>query len=274
VKSTGWSRTTGWAARAALLALAAVLALLAQSVARADEPKLAPDEAIVLCTGTGAMLRDLEYWRVGTRRGFSVSMRGVLTPRVVKAGRYYLHSYSTLYRNVFPPTFPEPVDVAAAVDVRPGAVTYFGDVTVSQVKTVRGPKWNFAVTANPATLIKAQKSFPWLQKYPLYVSKKGGEVVPVRWSTHPEPPKPVSGEQRYGSERPLRTGPLTTSPTRIPGSRSRTRPASSSELVASALRGARRQSHLALAGTCAAAAKCASRLETGMRLCPAEIERF
>lgn len=145
------------------------------------------------------MLRDVEYWRVGTRSGFFVTMRGVLTPRVVKAGRYYLHTYSTLYRNVFPPTFPEPVDVTAAVDVRPGAVTYFGDVTASQVRTPRGLKWKFAVAVNPATLIRAEKAFPWLQKYPLYVSKKSGEAVPVRWSTEPEPPKPVPGEQRYGS---------------------------------------------------------------------------
>jgi hypothetical protein len=174
------------------------LALLAQSAARADEPKLAPDEAIVLCRGTGAMLRDLEYWRVGTRSGFLVTMRGVLTPHVVKAGRYYLHAYSTLYRNVFPPAFPEPVDLAAAVDVHPRAVTYFGDVTASQVRMPGGLKWKFAVAVNPATLIRAQKAFPWLQKYPLYVAQKGREVVPVRWSTQPEPPKPVPGEQRFG----------------------------------------------------------------------------
>jgi hypothetical protein len=230
VKSTGWSRTTGWPARAALLALAAVIVLLAER-ARADEPKLAPDEAIVLCRGTGAMLRNLEYWRVGTRSGFFVTMRGVLTPHVVKAGRYYLHSYSAQYRNVFPPTFPEPVDVAAAVDVRPGAVTYFGDVTASQVRTTRGLKWTFAVTVDRATLIRAQKSFPWLQNYPLYVWKKGGAVVPVRWSTEPEPPRPAPGEQRYGD---AQTGPPTESVTRFPGPRAQIRPAASFDLVSAA----------------------------------------
>ena len=54
----------------------------------------------------------------------------------------------------------------------------------------------------PETLLQAQKTFPWLRKHPLYVSKEGGEVVPVRWSTDPVPPPVVPGEQRYGVDRP------------------------------------------------------------------------
>ena len=87
----------------ALLALLFASALPSVCAAREREPKLANDEAIVLCRGTSATVRTVEYWRVGTKRGFDLSMRGVLTPQVVKAGRYYLHTYSTIYRNVFAP---------------------------------------------------------------------------------------------------------------------------------------------------------------------------
>jgi hypothetical protein len=71
------------------------VSLLTADVSRAGEPKLAPDEAIVICKATAATLRNMEYWRVGQKHGFFVTLRGTLTPRVVKAGRYYLHTYST-----------------------------------------------------------------------------------------------------------------------------------------------------------------------------------
>jgi hypothetical protein len=168
-------------------------------VARAGEPQLAADDAIVLCRGVSPTLRNVEYWRVGTKGGFYVAMQGVLTPQVVKAGRYYLHSYSAVYRNVFPPRFPEPGNTAATVEVRAGSVTYFGDLTASPVHELRRIRWRFALALRPATLLDAQKAFPWLRKYPLYVSKEGGEVVPVRWSTEPASPPVQPGEQRYGS---------------------------------------------------------------------------
>jgi hypothetical protein len=187
--------------RAGLMSLALVFAgaLADVGVSWAGEPKLADDDAIVLCRGTSTTLRYVEYWRVGTKSGFLISMRGMLKPQVVKAGRYYLHSYSTIFRNVFPPRFPEPENSAATVEVRAGSVTYFGDLTASPVRDFHRIRWNFALALRPATLLEAQKSFPWLQKHPLFVSKEGGEVVPVRWSTDPEPPPPViPGEQRYG----------------------------------------------------------------------------
>ncbi len=171
-------------------------------IARAGEPKLADDEAVVLCRGFSTTLRYVEYWRVGTKSGFFVSMRGGLTPQVVKAGRYYLHSYSTVYRNVFAPNFPEPDNVAATIEVRAGSVTYFGDLTAAAVRDFRHIRWNFAMTLRPETLLQAQKSFPWLRKHPLYAAKDGGEVVPVRWSTDPVPPPAVPGDQRYGANRP------------------------------------------------------------------------
>jgi hypothetical protein len=194
VKSTVWAR-----ASAALL-VALLVELLGGRVARAGEPKLAPDEGIVLCKGVATTLRYVEYWRVGARKGFYVSMRDVLTPRVVKAGRYYLHTYTTIYRNVFPPRFPEPTDMAATIDVEPGSVTYFGDLSATPERRGRGVRWNFSSALTPATLQRARQVFPWLEKYPLYVPKQGGGVIPVRWSTEPLLPKPIPGEQRYGSQ--------------------------------------------------------------------------
>jgi hypothetical protein len=194
VKSLGWPR-----ACTALLVLVFLGALQNVRIARAGEPKLADDDAIVLCRGVSTTLRNVEYWRVGTKSGFFVSMRGALTPQVVKAGRYYLHSYSTIYRNVFAPGFPEPDNIAATVEVRAGSVTYFGDLTATAVHDYRRIRWNFSMALRPETLLQAQKAFPWLRKHPLYVSKDGGEVVPVRWSTDPAPPPVVPGEQRYGA---------------------------------------------------------------------------
>jgi hypothetical protein len=191
-KLFGWSR-----AGTALLALVSLGVLQDARVAQAGEPKLADDEAVVLCRGSSDTLRYVEYWRVGAKNGFFVSMRGGLTPQVVKAGRYYLHSYSSVYRNVLSPRFPEPADPAASIEVRAGSVTYFGDLKASPIRDFRRIRWNFGVALRPETLQQAEKSYPWLRKYPLYVSKEGGEAVPVRWSTDPVPPPPP-GEQRYG----------------------------------------------------------------------------
>jgi hypothetical protein len=191
----------------ALLALLFAGALQSVCAAREREPKLADDEAIVLCRGTSATVRTVEYWRVGTKRGFDLSMRGGLTPQVVKAGRYYLHTYSTIYRNVFAPRFPEPAGTTATFEVPAGSVTYLGDLTAVPVRDFHVLKWNFAVALRPETLLDAQKAFPWLRKHPLYVSKEGGEAVPVRWSTDPAPPPIVPGEQRYAASGPSSTMP-------------------------------------------------------------------
>ena len=197
VKLLGWLR-----AGTALLVLIFLGALQDARVARAGEPKLADDEAIVLCRGVSTTLRSVEYWRVGTKSGFFVSMNGGLTPQVVKAGRYYLHTYSTIYRNVFAPRIPEPDNVAATVEVRAGSVTYFGDLTAAPVHDFRRIWWKFSMALRSETLLQAQKAFPWLRKHPLYVSKEGGEVEPVRWSTDPAPPPVVPGEQRYAANSP------------------------------------------------------------------------
>jgi hypothetical protein len=188
----GWTRLS-----AALTAFGA--SLLTANAARAGEPKLAPDEAIVICKATAATLRNMEYWRVGQKDGFFVTMRGTLTPRVVKAGRYYLHTYSTFYRNIFPPTFTEPRDTTGTIDVLPGSVTYFGDVTATQIADRSGLTWRFAVALNPKTLLAAERAFPWVREYPLYVSKADGTSMRVRWSNDHEPSHGVSGGELYGS---------------------------------------------------------------------------
>jgi len=202
VKLLAWPR-----AGMALLALVCSVALNTVCAAREGEPKLADDEAIVLCRGTSTTVRVVEYWRVGTKSGFDLSMRGTLTPQVVKAGRYYLHTYSTIYRNVFAPRFPEPADTTSTFVIPAGSVTYLGDVTAAPVRDFRRIKWNFAVTLRSQTLLEAQKTFPWLRKLPLYISRDGGEAVPVRWSTDPLPPPAVPGERRYGVNGPSSTIP-------------------------------------------------------------------
>jgi hypothetical protein len=202
VKLLAYSRVRG-----ALLALAFSGALQSVCAARESEPKLADDEAIVLCRGTSTTVRNVEYRRIGTKQGFDVSMRGGLTPQVVKAGRYYLHTYSTIFRNVFAPRFPEPTGTTATFEVPAGSVTYLGDLTAEPVRDYRRIKWNFSVVLRPESLLEAQKAFPWLRKHPLCVLKDGGEAVPVRWSTDPAPPPLVPGEQRYGSYGPSSTTP-------------------------------------------------------------------
>jgi hypothetical protein len=202
VKLLAYSRVRG-----ALLALAFSGALQSVCAARESEPKLADDEAIVLCRGTSTTVRNVEYRRIGTKQGFDVSMRGGLTPQVVKAGRYYLHTYSTIFRNVFAPRFPEPTGTTATFEVPAGSVTYLGDLTAEPVRDYQRIKWNFSVVLRPESLLEAQKAFPWLRKHPLYVLKDGGEAVPVRWSTDPAPPPLVPGEQRYGSYGPSSTTP-------------------------------------------------------------------
>jgi hypothetical protein len=202
VKLLAYSRVRG-----ALLALAFSGALQSVCAARESEPKLADDEAIVLCRGTSTTVRNVEYRRIGTKQGFDVSMRGGLTPQVVKAGRYYLHTYSTIFRNVFAPRFPEPADTTTTFVVPAGSVTYLGDLTAEPVRDYQRIKWNFSVVLRPESLLEAQKAFPWLRKHPLYVLKDGGEAVPVRWSTDPAPPPLVPGEQRYGSYGPSSTTP-------------------------------------------------------------------
>jgi hypothetical protein len=202
VKLLAYSRVRG-----ALLALAFSGALQSVCAARESEPKLADDEAIVLCRGTSTTVRNVEYRRIGTKQGFDVSMRGGLTPQVVKAGRYYLHTYSTIFRNVFAPRFPEPTGTTATFEVPAGSVTYLGDLTAEPVRDYRRIKWTFSVVLRPESLLEAQKAFPWLRKHPLYVLKDGGEAVPVRWSTDPAPPPLVPGEQRYGSYGPSSTTP-------------------------------------------------------------------
>jgi hypothetical protein len=202
VKLLAYSRVRG-----ALLALAFSGALQSVCAARESEPKLADDEAIVLCRGTSTTVRNVEYRRIGTKQGFDVSMRGGLTPQVVKAGRYYLHTYSTIFRNVFAPRFPEPTGTTATFEVPAGSVTYLGDLTAEPVRDYQRIKWNFSVVLRPESLLEAQKAFPWLRKHPLYVLKDGGEAVPVRWSTDPASPPLVPGEQRYGSYGPSSTTP-------------------------------------------------------------------
>jgi hypothetical protein len=198
VKSRGWPHA-GKVFPALAVLTALVLPLLLPRVVRAGEPKLASDDAIVLSRGVSPTLRDVEYWRVGAKTGFTVTMKGVLMPRVVKAGRYYLHSYSTIYRNVFPPHFPEPDNQGATIEVRAGSVTYFGDLTGSLIRDPPRIRWGFGLALKTATLLEAEKSFPWLKKYPLYVAKEGGEAVRVRWSTEPAPPPAVPGDRLYGN---------------------------------------------------------------------------
>jgi hypothetical protein len=82
----------------------------------------------------------------------------------------------------------------AAVDVRAGSVTYFGDLSAESSRGFRQVKWKFTMALRPETLLDAEKSFPWLHEHPLYVSKEGGEV-PVRWSTDPLPPPAVHGRE-------------------------------------------------------------------------------
>jgi len=174
------------------------LSLLTCNAPRAREPQLAPDEAIVLCRASAATLRNIEYWRVGSKDGFFVSVRGVLTPRVVKAGRYYLRSYSPIYRNVFAPVLPEPHELAATIDVPAGSVTYIGDISALQIVDRGRLNWRFTVALKPATLLAAEKSYPWLQKYPLYASKSDGEALRLRWSNDREPVHGLPGHDVFG----------------------------------------------------------------------------
>jgi hypothetical protein len=88
--------------------------------------------------------------------------------------------------------------LTVTVDVPAGSVTCIGDVTVSQIVDRGRVNWRFAVKLNPRTLLEAQKSFPWLEKYPLFASKSDGEALRLRWSNDRSPVRGVPGEEVFG----------------------------------------------------------------------------
>ncbi len=153
---------------------------LASPFARGEvyhEPHLASDEAVLLHGVHFSMLRQLSFWRVDKPGNFAISGSA---PRVVKAGWYFLRSYTTAYVDLKTDVFPTPQRLEDAIEVISGAVTYIGDV-IGTINKDKHPPVSVKIEVRRETLVKAHETCPWVEKYPLFVSLQGREPRPMSW---------------------------------------------------------------------------------------------
>jgi hypothetical protein len=166
--------------RVVLTGIAGTFSLSLGSVARSGEPQLAADEGIVLYGLASSFVTRAEFRQLHSSilfTGVPQTSHEAPIPAVVKAGFYYLFNFDTSY-NIAHAPFPEPADRHGAFQVQSGAVTYVGD-------------WYFNLqgvkpAARVDTIIRARKDNPWLERYPLYVSLLGREVVRLPWEQVPQ----------------------------------------------------------------------------------------
>jgi hypothetical protein len=157
-------------------------ATLGQALDRA--PSLKDNEAIVLIRTSCGSVRVLEFWQFGKREGFTLMACTSLHPLTVKAGHYYLHSYTPIYVNAGRATQKEPSSEEATLDVQAGAVTYLGDLFIQEDRSrLNELGWKSQIDFRRATLLEAKRDFPWLEKLPLFTDRVGRPPVPVSWST-------------------------------------------------------------------------------------------
>lgn len=133
-----------------------------------------------LCSMTSGFVSRVEFRQLHSRVlffGLPKTAHGALVPAVAKAGFYYLFNFDTGYNIVHDP-FREPADTHGAFKVQAGAVTYVGD-------------WCFTLQGVTSairldTIIKARNDNPWLERYPLFVSMVGHDVVRLPWEQVPQ----------------------------------------------------------------------------------------
>jgi hypothetical protein len=174
------SRSTDYPSRRAVLAM--LTGTLASPLARSEvyhEPHLAHDEAILIYRTDFPSLKELIFWRVDARGSFMARDLG-RAPMVVKAGWYFLRSYTTMYTNLTADIFPEPKGREDAIELISGAVSYIGDV-IGTLTPDGAPAFNVKIEIRRETLVKARDLSPWLEKYPLFVSMQGREPTPMSW---------------------------------------------------------------------------------------------
>jgi len=154
---------------------------LASPVATSEvyhEPHLAHDEAILIYGLHFPSVRTLVFWRVDSRGSFSASDE--VAPKVVKAGWYFLRSYTTMYTDLAADVFPAPNRPEEGIELISGAVNYIGDV-IGTINGDRHPPVNVKIEVKRETLIKAHEQSRWLEKYPLFISLQGREPTPLSW---------------------------------------------------------------------------------------------
>lgn len=166
--------------RAVLTGIAGTLSLTAVSLARSAEPQLGADEGFVIYGllspfATRVQFRQLQSSNVFTGQLPSASVASV--PVIVKTGFYYLFNFESTISVAHAP-FREPSDKKGAFQVQPGAVTYVGDWYIG----LQGAKVGTSVD----TISRARKDNPWLERYALYVSLVGRDVVRVPWEQVPQ----------------------------------------------------------------------------------------
>jgi hypothetical protein len=170
--------------RTAVAAIASSLAALAPSFATAFEIKPREDEGIVVCGAYFWMVRDVSFRRLGTNKHFTIIQQpfGAQTPQAVKAGRYYLWTYSPMATDIHATQYQPPENDRDTLEIAPGTVTYLGDIFASQAVDSLHPI-TMRIVVRTATLREAVKTYPWLAHYPLRVVLQGKAPVPLPWDS-------------------------------------------------------------------------------------------
>jgi hypothetical protein len=93
-------------------------------------------------------LKQLVFWRVDKDGSFTLFDPA---PTMVKAGWYYLRSYTTMYIDLNTDVFPTPRRPEDGIEIISGAVTYIGDV-VGSINSYRQPPVTVKIEAKRETL--------------------------------------------------------------------------------------------------------------------------
>ncbi|MDP2325591.1 MAG: hypothetical protein Q8N51_16405 [Gammaproteobacteria bacterium] len=145
-------------------------------------PTLGSDEGIVL-VGLGlGDLRQMQFILWGEKSGFIVSMSGPMRPRVVKAGHYYLRSVITSDSSAMTWVPPQPERASSTFEVRAGSATYLGNFWAIAGEKRGTVDWKVKIYYRSEALLKAKEAYPWLEQFPLFVSKVGSSPLAVSWS--------------------------------------------------------------------------------------------
>ncbi len=130
------------------------------------ESKRTADSFLLVEMTTGERVR-LNWWRD--------------KPLVVAAGRYYLHSFRSMYDDVKDLKYARPDDADASFVVDAGTATYIGNWIVTEKRNLRGVNWEILKDYSPETLEYFLEKHPELASYPLYLTTEEGGHFPYSW---------------------------------------------------------------------------------------------
>jgi hypothetical protein len=168
--------------RRAIVGFALLWFLASDGAVPADAVEPGPGEAIVLagCDDDGS-LRALDFREYWQKDKFTLNLHEALSPQIVKAGRYSLHSFVPVDPYASPGQYSDPKNLADTFEIKAGSVTYIGDFKTRRDADPSVHAWTVTVSFHPELLLEAKQHFPWLMKYPLYMAKVGERAQPVKW---------------------------------------------------------------------------------------------